>query len=317
VNEENATEIIPSGWPTPVYNYNNNPITNDGFILGRSLFYDPILSSNNTISCGICHQQSVSFSQSGQSISHGIYGLLGNRNAPTLQNLNWNTSFLWDGGVNHIEVMPLFPLTNPVEMNETMNNIVLKLSTNSKYKQLFTSAFGNDVINSQRLLKAIAQFIGTLYSYNSKYDKVKAGTQTFSSQEQLGYNLFIQNCSSCHSEPLFTNFQFKNIGLSINQTYNDSGRSHVTNDLLDRYKFKTPTLRNIEKSGPYMHDGRYSSLEQCINNHFTALGYHPTIDPQISSGINLTSQDVNDVIAFLKTLTDTKFLTDPRYSNPN
>lgn len=317
ITNDEVKEIIPEYWPTPQYNFNNNPLTADGFNLGRNLFYEPMLSSNNTIACSSCHQQFAAFSHSGHDVSHGINGLLGNRNAPTLQNLNWNTSFLWDGGVNNIEVMPLFPITSHVEMDDDMNNIVSKLSSSGKYKQLFTKAFGDDMINTQRIFKALAQFMGTLYSYNSKYDKVKAGKDFFNTQEQSGYDIFVQNCSSCHTEPLFTNYQYKNIGLTVNPAYNDSGRSHVTADPLDRYKFKTPSLRNVEKSGPYMHDGRYSTLTQCLNNHFTALGYAPTTEPQILDGIHLSGQDVNDLIAFLKTLTDTKYLTDQRYSDPN
>jgi cytochrome c peroxidase len=317
INNEEIKEVIPSYWPNPKYNFSNNPLTLDGFNLGRYLFYEPMLSSNNTIACSSCHQQFAAFSHSGHDVSHGINGLLGIRNAPTLQNLNWNTSFLWDGNIGDLEAMPLFPITSHVEMDENMTNIISKLSASGKYKQLFTNAFGDDVVNTQRIFKAIAQFMGTMYSYNSKYDKVKAGSQSFTSQEQAGYSIFTQKCASCHTEPLFTNYQYKNIGLSINVAYNDSGRAHATNDPSDRYKFKTPTLRNVEKSGPYMHDGRYSSLSQCLNNHFTSVGYIATTDPQILAGINLTTQNVNDLIAFLKTLTDTKYLTAQRFSNPN
>lgn len=314
IANDDIKEIVPDGWPVPQYNFSNNPLTKDGFILGRTLFYDPILSVDNTVSCGSCHQQFATFSHAGHDVSHGVNGLLGIRNAPALQNLNWNTSFLWDGGVNGIEVMPLFPITNHVEMNETMTNVVSKLGASGKYKQLFVNAFGDDAVNTQRIFKAIAQFMGTMYSYNSKYDKVKSGNDVFTSQELSGYNLFVQKCSSCHKEPLFTDYQFRNVGLTVNIGYNDSGRAHVTGNPLDRYKFKTPSLRNIEKSAPYMHDGRFSSLSQCLNNHFTAMGYTANIDPQIQAGIVLTPQEMSDVILFLKTLTDTKFLTDPRYS---
>jgi len=317
ITNDDIKEVVPDYWPAPQYNFSNNSLTADGFNLGRHLFYEPMLSANNTIACSSCHQQFAAFSHSGHDVSHGINGLLGIRNAPTLQNLNWNTSFLWDGGVNNIEVMPLFPITSHVEMDNTMTDIVTKLSTSGKYKQLFTKAFGDDNVNTQRVFKALAQFMGTLYSYNSKYDKVKAGKEFFTSQEQTGYIIFSQKCSSCHAEPLFTNYQYKNIGLTINAAYNDSGRAHVTSDPLDRYKFKTPSLRNVEKSAPYMHDGRYLNLTQCLNNHFTALGYSATTDPQILAGINLGTQDIDNLIAFLKTLTDTKYLTDVRYSNPN
>ncbi len=317
ITNDDIKEITPIGWPTPTYNFSNNALTADGFKLGRELFYDPILSANNTISCGSCHQQFAAFSHSGHGVSHGINGLLGTRNSPTLQNLNWNPSFMWDGGINHIEVMPLAPITNPVEMNETMPNVILKLTNSAKYQQLFISAFGNSTVNSQLIFKAIAQFMGTMYSNNSKYDNVKQGKDFFTPQEQEGYSVFVQKCATCHTEPLFTDFKFRNIGLSINTFYQDSGRAHITGNYNDGYKFKTPSLRNIEKSGPYMHDGRYTSLTQCITNHFNGNGHPTTIDLQIQAGITLTTQQNNDVILFLRTLTDTKYLTDKRFSDPN
>ncbi|MBI3519448.1 MAG: cytochrome-c peroxidase, partial [Bacteroidetes bacterium] len=224
IAKDEIKEIIPDGWPTPIYNYSNNPLTADGFTLGRTLFYDPVLSLDNTVACGSCHQQFAAFSHSGHDVSHGINGLLGIRNAPALQNLNWNPYFMHDGGIINIEVMPLAPITNPVEMDETMTNVVAKLSASGKYKQLFTNAFGDDQVNSQRIFKAIAQFMGTMYSYNSKYDMVKKGKDAFTTQEQSGYDLFVQKCASCHKEPLFTDYAFRNNGLSVNVAYHDSGR---------------------------------------------------------------------------------------------
>lgn len=311
ITEDEIKEVVPEDWPIPVYNFNNNPLTLDGFTLGRYLFYDPILSSDNSISCGSCHQQFAAFSHSGHDVSHGINGLLGTRNAPAIQNVNWLPTFMHDGGINHIEVMPLGPITNPVEMNETMVNVVAKLSASGKYKQLFTKAYGDDMVNSQRIFKAIAQFMGTMYSYNSKYDKVKEGKESFTAQEQAGYNLFVQKCSSCHKEPLFSDFDFRNNGLV---TYVDSGRAHITGNAADRYKFKTPSLRNIEKTAPYMHDGRFYTLDQCLNHYVSGIVNSPTLDPTLVGGISLSTQDKSDIKAFLKTLTDTKFLTDPRYS---
>jgi cytochrome c peroxidase len=315
VSEDDVKEIIPPGWPAPHYNFGNNPLTVNGFTLGRTLFYDPILSSDNTISCGSCHQQFAAFSHSGHDISHGIGGLLGNRNAPPLQNLNWNTTFMHDGGVLNLEIMPLAPITNPVEMNESLTNVINKLKGSGKYKQLFTAAYGNDSISSQRIFRAIAQFMGTLYSYNSKYDKVKAGKDNFTSQEQSGYLVFTQKCASCHTEPLFTDFQFRNNGLSVNTLYNDLGRAHITGNPADNYKFKTPSLRNIEKSGPYMHDGRFTGLDQCLEHYNSGIVSSTTLELQLQGGIPLSAQNKSDLIAFLKTLTDTKYLTDSRFSD--
>ncbi|MFN8114581.1 MAG: cytochrome c peroxidase [Bacteroidia bacterium] len=314
VTKDEIKEIIPNGWPTPYYNFNNNPLSVEKFTLGRYLFYDPILSLDNTISCGSCHQQYVAFAHAGHDVSHGINGLLGKRNAPAIQNVNWLPTFMHDGGILNLEVQPLGPITNPIEMNENIGHVISKLSASAKYKQLFINAYGDDSITSQRMFKAMAQFMGTMYSYNSKYDMVKNGKESFTSQEQSGYTLFSQKCASCHKEPLFSDYEFRNNGLSVNMALNDTGRAHITGNPSDRYKFKTPSLRNIEKTAPYMHDGRFATLDQCLNHYSSGIIISPTLDPLLNSGIPLTVQEKSDIIAFLKTLTDTKFLTDSRFS---
>lgn len=311
---DNVKEIIPEGWPTPFYNYSNNPITPDGFVLGRTLFYDPILSSDNTISCGSCHQQFAAFANGGHDLSHGVGGLLGKRNSPALQNLTWNTSFMHDGGILNIEVQPIGPITNPIEMNESLANVVAKLSANSKYKQLFSKAYGDETVTTQRMFKAMAQFMGTMYSYNSKYDKVKQGKESFTASEQNGYDLFVANCASCHKEPLFSDYVFRNNGISINPVLHDSGRAIITQHPDDVYKFKTPSLRNIERTAPYMHDGRFTTLEECLEHYNSGITNIINLDPLLSGGIPLNTQQKNDIISFLNTLTDTQFLSDKRYS---
>ena len=310
-------EVVPDGWPTPHYNFSQNPITTDRFALGRELFYEPLFSSDNSVSCASCHQQFAAFAHSAHQFSHGINGLLGTRNAPALQNLTWNPSFMHDGGVNNIEVFPPAPITNPVEMNETLSNVVAKISSSAKYKPLFRKAYGDDTVTTQRMFKAIAQFMGTMYSYNSKYDKVKQGSDNFTAQEQSGYSVFTQKCASCHKEPLFSDYEFRNNGLSVNTLINDSGRAHITGNATDRYKFKTPSLRNIEVTAPYMHDGRYQTLNDCLNHYTSSVVNSPTLDPLLSGGIPLNTQEKADIIVFLKTLTDHKFLADQRYSSPN
>lgn len=315
---DDIKEVVPQGWPTPFYNFSNNPITPDRFILGRFLFYETLLSSDNTVSCGTCHQQFAAFSQVNHDLSHGVNGLLGNRNSPALQNLNWNPNFMHDGGILNLEIQPAAPITNPVEMNESLNNVVNKLSNSGKYKVLFKNAYGDETVNTQRIFKALAQFMGTMYSYNSKYDMVKNGKESFNASEQNGYQLFTQKCASCHKEPLFSDYEFRNNGLAVNHALKDSGRYIITQDLNDLYKFKTPSLRNIEKTSPYMHDGRFMSLMQCLDHYTNGIVISNTLDTQLQSGtIALTSQDKNDLIAFLKTLTDNKFLTDKRFSEPN
>lgn len=315
----NVKQIFPPGWPAPTYQFQNNPLSNDGFILGRKLFYDTRLSADNTISCASCHQQFAAFAHAGHNLSHGINGLLGTRNAPGIFNLNWHPNFMWDGGVNHIEVQPLAPIENPVEMAENINNVIAKLNASTEYKALFKNAFGDDSINSQRIFKSMAQFMGMMYSYNSKYDLHVRGENggTFTAGEQAGYTLFQQKCASCHTEPLLSDFSFRNNGLQPDAVLQDSGRMHITNDPNDRYKFRVPSLRNIAQTSPYMHDGRFSTLSQVLDHYDHGVYTTPTLDPLLSSGIPLTTQQKNDLINFLNTLSDYEFLYDERFKDPN
>ncbi len=312
-------EIIPEGWPQPVYRFERNPLTEKGFALGRELFYDPILSKDNTISCGTCHQQFVAFANADHALSHGIDGKFGTRNSPGLFNLTWHPSFMHDGGVNHIENQPLAPVENPVEMDEKMANVIAKLQSSAKYRRLFNDAFGSEEVNYQRFAFAFTQFMGMMYSYNSKYDAVKRkeGTSAFNASEQKGYDLFIAKCNSCHKEPLFSDFSFRNNGLSVNPNLKDSGRAHITLNPLDIYKFKVPSLRNIALTRPYMHDGRFETLEECLNHYTSGVTNLLNLDPQLQNGISLSDQDKQDIIAFLKTLTDYKFLFDKKFADPN
>jgi cytochrome c peroxidase len=218
-----------------------------------------------------------------------------------------------DGGILNLEVQPLGPIANPIEHNETIGNVITKLNATTKYKSLCKAAYGDEVMTSQRLLKSLAQFLGTMYSYNSKYDDVKKGTKSFTSEEQNGYNLFVSKCATCHTEPLFTNYEFKNNGIGVT-LLNDSGRAHITNLPSDLYKFKTPSLRNIEKSAPYMHDGRFNTLEDCLNHYSSSIASSSTLDPLLVGGISLTTQNKKDIISFLKTLTDPTFLNDKRFA---
>lgn len=316
---DNIRQVVPEGWPSPVYTFANNPLSENGFELGRALFYEEMLSRDNTISCGSCHQQFVAFAHADHNLSHGIDGLFGIRNAPGLFNLNWNTSFMWDGGVNHIEIQPFAPINNPVEMDGNLNDIIVKLNNSNKYKQLFKNAFGDDSITSQRIFYAITQFQGMLYSYNSKYDYYKRGEAggEMNSQELSGYNLFQQKCNSCHKEPLFTDYAFRNNGLSVNAILQDTGRAHITGAASDRFKFKTPSLRNIALTAPYMHDGRFNSLDDALNHYTSGIVNYGTLDPILQNGINLSAQEKADIKAFLFTLTDYKFVNDQRFRDPN
>lgn len=305
---------IPKGWPQPYYNFESNKLTTAGFELGRKLFFDPRLSSDNTVSCGSCHQPFSAFAQLDHPVSHGVNNLLGTRNSPALFNLNWHTSFFWDGGVNHIENQPINPIQNPVEMAEKLPNIIAKISQDQDYKTRFAAAFGSDTINSQRIFKALAQFMGMLVSNNAKYDKYQRGEDggNMNTSELAGLGIFENKCASCHKPPLFSDFSFRNNGL-LPSVVNDSGRAHITRDPLDLYKFSVPSLRNLKYTSPYMHDGRFSSLNDVLDHYATGIHPSATLDPLLQSGIPLNATERANLLAFLNTLNDESFVKDPRF----
>ena len=298
---------VPKGWPKPNYDFEANPLTEEGFQLGRRLFYDPILSRDNTISCASCHLQATGFTHIDHSLSHGIEGKIGTRNTLALMNLAWTKKFMWDGGVNHLDIQPLAPITSAVEMDETLENVVSKLQKSEKYRDLFEKAFGTSKITGQLALKALSQFALQLVSSNSKYDKVMRKEAVFTLQEQKGYELFINNCASCHKEPLFTSDKFENNGLQIDTTLNDIGRMKITNKQEDYLRFKVPTLRNVQYTFPYMHDGRFKTLTEVVK-HYNSLKNDKNLSKQLSKPMNLSDNDRVDLVAFLKTLKPTCLL---------
>jgi len=308
----------PANFPTATYNFANNTITKEGFELGRKLFYDPVLSANNTISCGSCHIQTSAFTQHGHSISHGINDRLGTRNSQPIMNLAWSTSFMWDGGVFDLDLQPIVPITNHVEMDDSVQNVLSKLRANSMYRSMFKSAYGSEEITTTRFLKALSQFMVMCVSSNSKYDSVKRGQATFTAIESDGYDLFKQKkCVSCHTEPLFTDHSFRNNGLSISYV-DDKGRYNITNDNNDKYRFKVPSLRNLSYTGPFMHDGRILTLDAVLDHYSSQVQATPNIDPVFTSsatlGIPLSTDEKQKIIAFLLTLNDKTFITDRRFS---
>ena len=307
---------IPKAWPKPHFDFKKNPLTEEGFQLGRTLFYDPVLSKDTTISCSSCHLQQTGFTHVDHELSHGIDGKMGTRNALTLQNLAWTKNFMWDGGVNHLDVQSLGPITSEIEMNETLENVVLKLQKSDKYPALFQKAFGTNTITGQLTLKAITQFVVSLTSTNSKYDKVIRKEEQFTQMEQKGYNLFKVNCASCHQEPLFASDKFENNGLPIDTTLNDFGRMKITQNSKDSLKFKVPTLRNIQFTFPYMHDGRFKTLNDVIK-HYNATNPTTILSKQLLKPMHLSDNERTDLVAFLKTLTDKNFLFNKRFSYPN
>lgn len=313
LSEDDVRFYVPQGFPQPVYTFIDNTVTPEGFELGRKLFYDGRLSRDNSISCGSCHQQFVAFAHSTHQFSHGIDGLLGTRNAPGLFNLAWNQRFMWDGGINHIENQPLGPIANPVEMDETLTNVIAKLDADASYHQKFEAAFGDDSITTQRICRALAQFMGIMISDDSKYDQYRRGETSFSQSEENGLAMFRTRCASCHTEPLLTDNSFHNNGLPVDNTINDIGRMIITNDPADSLKFKTPSLRNIALTGPYMHDGRFLTLSECLDHYSGGIVAGPTLDPALTGGIPLNAQEKADLLAFLATLTDYTFIQDPKF----
>ncbi len=304
---------VPEGWPDPVYKFDGNPVSYDGFMLGRYLFYENMLSLDSTISCGSCHQQNFAFTNGpSHKVSHGVNNLFGKRNAPALFNLNWNVKLMWDGSVNNLENQPIAVIQNPLEFAININTAVDRLAASPKYKTLFSKVYGDTVINSQRMLKGLAQFLGMLMTYNSKYDKVKRGEEHFTASENSGYAIFKANCAICHTEPLFSDFTFRNKGLPVSFQL-DSGRYAITGNSLDMFRFKVPSLRNLAFTAPYMHDGRYNTLDEVFTFFTSGVANTPNLDPFMAISHNLSEQERGDLLNFLATLNDYSFVTDPRF----
>jgi cytochrome c peroxidase len=310
------TLVIPQGLP-PMNIPSNNPLTVEGVALGKRLFYDPILSANNTQSCASCHVQENGFSETTQ-YSTGIDGIEGNRNAMPLINLGWQTKFFWDGGANGLESQVIGPITNPIEMHETLANVVAKLNATDEYPELFKAAFGSAEASSQNIMRAIAQFERTLISGNSKYDQYMRGETFLTSQELNGLSLFTDmekgDCSHCHSlGSTFSDFEFRNTGLDSIPV--DEGRYLITLNQGDRGKFKTPSLRNVELTAPFMHDGRFQTLLECVQHYNTGFRYSANLDPNLSFAVKgrMTQQEMEDLVAFMKTLTDMEFVNNPAF----
>lgn len=306
----------PEGFPPPVYNLSNNPLSYSRFSLGRKLFYDPVLSLDSSISCGECHQQSVAFAHADHRLSHGINGLLGTRNSPPIFNMAWNPSFFWDGGVHTLELQPLAPITNPVEMNESIQGVLNKLRRSKTYPSLFKSAFGTDTIITDHVMKAMAQFMAVMISDKSRYDYYLQGKSTLSSSEMRGLSVFRSKCASCHKEPLFSDYSFRNNGLD-SVFVRDPGRAQITALPQDSGKFKVPSLRNIMLTKPYMHDGRHTNLSQVLDHYTSKIRQSATLDPLLTNGISLSANERSDLLAFLATLTDSRFITNKEFSEVN
>lgn len=314
--EQNNLFNTPKNWPAPLYNFKKNNLSKEKILLGRVLFYDPILSKDSTISCNSCHSPFSAFTHVDHALSHGIHDSIGTRNSAALMNLAWQKNFMWDGAINNLDMQSLAPISHPAEMASSLNEVVIKLNRNKLYKKLFYNAFKDSIATGEHTLKAIAQFMLTIITSNSKYDRVMNNEDKFTVQEQNGYQIFKSNCAACHTEPLFTNGQFVNNGLPLDSLLHDKGRMRITQRKEDAYKFKVPTLRNIEFSYPYMHDGRFKKLNEVLNHYASGIKKSETLDARLQNGIVLTSNQKVDLIAFLLTLSDKEFLFDAKFAYP-
>ncbi len=303
----------------------NNPLTEEGIALGKKLFFDKKLSKDNTQSCASCHNPRNSFTDSLR-FSLGVDGVPGSRNSMPLFNLAWNFNdkFTWDGKELSLERQALEPVRNPIEMHSSWPNVALKLQQDQEYPSMFLNAFGTEKIDSTLVTKAIAQFERTLISGNTKFDQYLLGNTSLSQQELNGFTIFMSedkgDCFHCHgsdNNPLWTDNDFHNNGLDT--SFNDLGLGAVTGDPDDNGKFKSPSLRNLVYTAPYMHDGRFSTLEEVINHYSEGLQNSSTIDPLMKKvnqgGVQLTPLEKADLKAFLITLTDDDFINNPSFQN--
>ena len=327
--------IKPSHFPNMVVP-DDNPLTNEGVELGRFLFYEKRLSGDNSMSCASCHMPENGFSDPNQ-YSVGIDGIAGTRQSMALVNLGWENFFFWDGRASTLEKQILEPIPNPIEMHQSWKDAVAKLNADVNYRNRFFRAFNEEGIDSIKVAKSIAQFLRTLISAESKYDvmykyensmALNATEQsilaTIDPEEWAGYDLFKSlngaDCFHCHNGPLMQVKKYSNNGLMPN-SINDLGRAHVTNNPEDNYKFKVPTLRNIALTAPYMHDGRFATLDEVIEHYSSGIHMSPTIDPLIEfgsqGGVQLDAQEKYLLKKFLLTLTDNNFINNPSFKDPH
>lgn len=312
--------FLPANFPAPQYDLSLNPITENGFKLGKKLFYERMLSRDTTIACADCHISYAAFSHPDHATSHGIDSQFGKRNAPAIQNMIWRKSFFWDGGVPNLDLVPLNPIQNPVEMDETPGTVLNRLRNHPEYPGLFKDAFGTDEISTARFLQALSQFMGMLVSANSRYDHYirKEANGILSVEELAGLETFKQKCASCHATDLFTDERYRNNGI-LNDFSLDKGRNEVSTLPEDIGKFKVPSLRNLSATAPYMHNGKFKTIQSVLDHYASGVKNSPTLDPLLRQsdgtlGIPLSAEEKSNLIAFLKTLTDEDFLRDARFA---
>ncbi len=294
----------------------DNPLTEEGVELGRKLFHEARLSVNNTQSCASCHLAEAGFTD-GQQVSIGAEGVRGTRNSMPLFNLAWKQSFFWDGRAPSLREQVLMPIQDPVEMHESLTNVVTKLKAIETYPVLFERAFGTQEIDADRVARALEQFLLTIVSYRSKFDRAMQGRESFTKEEKRGFELFVTeydprrgfygaDCFHCHGGPMFSNLRFANNGLEEKPA--DLGLGEVTRREFDLGRFAVPSLRNIAVTAPYMHDGRFKTLEEVVEHYVSGVKRSATLDPNLAKhpagGVPLSPEDKQALVAFMKTLTD-------------
>jgi cytochrome c peroxidase len=294
----------------------DNPLTEERVALGKALFNETALSRDNTLSCASCHVANFAFTDA-RRFSLGVQGRKGTRNSMPLFNLAWKTSFFWDGRAPSLRTQALMPIEDHTEMDETLDRVTTKLAATKEYPPLFAAAFGTPEITSEKLGLAIEQFLLTLTSYDAKFDRALRGKAVLSDDEKRGFELFMTefdprtgqrgaDCFHCHGGPLFSDHQFHNNGLVPND--GEPGRYRITKLEADRNKFATPSLRNVARTAPYMHDGRFATLEEVGAHYSTGMHRSPTLDPNLAKhpagGLQLSEADQRALVAFLRTLTD-------------
>lgn len=310
----------------------DNPFSNEGIELGKRLFYEKQLSKDGSQSCASCHKQEFAFSDNDR-FSLGVKKLPGKRQAMAIFNMAWHTNeFFWDGRAHLLRDQALLPIQDELEMDESLENVLKKLNASKDYKQRFKTVYKTDTIKEKHLALALEQFMLTIVSNKSKYDKVLAGKASFTPSELRGKNLFFTafdkdkpgngaSCLLCHGGDNFDNNEYMNNGLDPVNQQKDLGRYTVTGIDLHQARFKVPSLRNIEVTAPYMHDGRFKTLEEVIDHYNHGVKLSPSINPtmgsiQANGGLQLNQQNKEDLIAFLKTLTDHNLLQNPDLADP-
>lgn len=324
-------DLVHTNLPAPILP-EDNPLTISKVELGRMLFYDNLLSRDASISCASCHIQSDGFSDPSQ-FSVGVDGSIGGHQAMAVFNIAWNENgFFWDGRAELLRHQSLLPIQDELEMDETLANVITKLSNEDMYKEQFIRAFGTEVVTKERISLALEAFMFSIVSDDSKYDRYLAGTETLTPSEERGRQLFFTeynpffpdesgaDCAHCHSGNNFENDLYMNNGLDGDAEIDDIGYKAVTGNPEDRGKFKVTSLRNIAITRPYMHDGRFNTLMEVLDHYNEGIQNSATLDPALAmtmdTGLMLTEEDKVDLINYMKTLTDNRFLTNPAYQSP-